>query len=306
MRSRKQQILLFTTMSNLFFISLLFGFSNISICQTIDSTSFNDISKPLFDIYSPSFLDPEEQNENLSFEEKTPLGYSFVNFKGFKFYIYKIRKTSRNIHLEGYDNTGRPKYSTLKNFVSSVGRENSVDLDFAMNGGMYEGNGRPVGLFVSNGKIIQQLDTQYTNPNEVNFYMQPNGVFYSYYDRSGKLYWNVATTKSYNILSKSCKIKDATQSGPILIDDCLINKAFGTRSSNKKIRNAVGLSDEFIYFVMSYSETNFYDMAYFMQTYLRVQNALYLDGVVSQFYYHPKRKFFGSSVPIGPIISVYE
>ena len=290
-------------MNNILLISFLFSLTSLSNGQTSDSTVIEDCYSP-----SPSFLWPEEFDKELSLEDKLPPNsLQIYSYKGSKFFIYKIKRTSKNIHLDGYDQFGKPRFYTLKNFISTVMRENVVDLEFAMNGGMYDGSNRPVGLFVSNEKIIQKLDTQTLNPNEVNFYLQPNGVFYSYFDNDGKLIWDVSTTKSFINQSqvKCLKIKDATQSGPMLISDCMINKAFGVKSHNKKIRNAVGVSKDNVYFVMSYAEINFFDMANFMLS-LKVEDALYLDGVVSQFYYHPKKRFFGSSVPIGPIISIYE
>lgn len=284
------------------------GLCQFGFTQSIDSvspTNKDSVSEFRSD-FTTSYLYPDDNFELISDEDKIPIGsLQIVTYNGNKFFVYRLYRNSKKIHLEGYNLKGKPLYSSLERFVKSALADSSIDLDFAINAGMYHGDGTPVGIFTTDRKELYPIDTQYTNPNELNFYMQPNGVFFSYEQKPGRKVWNVMTTKEYVNFQKKNKIIDATQSGPMLISDCLINSAFGLKSVNKKIRNGVGASKDFVYLVMSFSEINFFNMALFMK-HLGVENGLYLDGVVSQFYYHPKRKYFGSNVPIGPIISVYE
>ena len=67
-------------------------------------------------------------------------------------------------------------------FYSSFGRlkkdleEKEKSLVFAMNGGMFNSDFNPTGLYIEKGKILSPLDTK--NKGYGNFYMQPNGVFF--------------------------------------------------------------------------------------------------------------------------------
>ncbi len=44
-----------------------------------------------------------------------------------------------------------------------------------MNGGMFEADNTPKGLYIENSRILKPLDT---SQGSGNFYLQPNGVFY--------------------------------------------------------------------------------------------------------------------------------
>jgi uncharacterized protein YigE (DUF2233 family) len=54
-------------------------------------------------------------------------------------------------------------------------------LRFAMNGGMYKDDFRPVGLYIENGRELTPANTVTRTgaPSQIpNFYKKPNGVFY--------------------------------------------------------------------------------------------------------------------------------
>ena len=56
-------------------------------------------------------------------------------------------------------------------------------------------------------------------------------------------------------------------------------------SSNRHIRNGVGVDQEGnIYFAISNERVNFYDFATLFRDELNCPDALYLDGVISEFY----------------------
>ena len=159
----------------------------------------------------------------------------------------------------------------LKKYVERSGRK----LRFAMNGGMYTQDRRPLGLYIQDGKVLAPLNPR--ESAEGNFYLQPNGVFYIRGDRRAF----VVATRDFK---DDGQIKYATQSGPMLVLEGEINQEFKPDSTNLNIRNGVCVTaDERVIFAISRREINFYDFAeYFKQ--LGCRNALFLDGFVSRMY----------------------
>lgn len=177
----------------------------------------------------------------------------------------------------------------LKNYVESK----SLTLTFAMNGGMFNKDFSPQGLFIQNKKTLTVLDTGDGNGN---FYLKPNGVFYITTDN------NPFVCKTTDFKDNG-KIKYATQSGPMLIIDGQVHSAFKDGSTNLNIRNGVGiLPDNRVVFAMSKTEINFYDFAKYFQS-LGCKNALYLDGFVSRTYL-PEKKWTQTDGNFGVIIGV--
>jgi uncharacterized protein YigE (DUF2233 family) len=177
----------------------------------------------------------------------------------------------------------------LKNYVESKG----LTLVFAMNGGMFNKEFSPQGLFIQDKNTLSVLDTV---DGKGNFYLKPNGVFY-------------VTTDDIPFICKTTdfeyngKIKYATQSGPMLIIDGQIHPAFKEGSTNLNIRNGVGiLPDNKVIFAMSMKEINFYDFARYFQR-LGCKNALYLDGFVSRTYL-PEKNWIQTDGNFGVIIGV--
>ena len=108
----------------------------------------------------------------------------------------------------------------------------------------------------------------------------------------------VATLKEYSI--RTCyyghlhgnAIRYAVQSGPMLIENGVINWRLKPSASSRKLRNGVGIDKQGrVVFMLSDRETNFYDFACYAQSKLGVRQMLYLDGTLSKMY----RK--GGSVP---------
>lgn len=185
-------------------------------------------------------------------------------------------------------------FEKLKNHLS----QNNEKLIFAINGGMFDKNHSPVGLYIENGQMINPLNTQ--KQVEGNFYLQPNGVFYLL--KEGKA--GIQTTEAFSKMPLN-DLEYATQSGPMLLVDGNINPLFQKGSKNKYIRNGVGLFPSGnLVFAISKKEMNFYDFAHHFEE-LGVENALYLDGFVSKIYW-PSQAFTsdtkdGFGVMIGEI-----
>lgn len=177
----------------------------------------------------------------------------------------------------------------LKTYVESK----NLKLTFAMNGGMFNNDFSPQGLFIQNKKLLVGLDT---TAGKGNFYLKPNGVFYVTTD-------NIPFVCKTNDFKSSQNIKYATQSGPMLLIDGQIHPSFKEGSKNLNIRNGVGiLPDNKVVFAMSKTEINFYDFAKYFQN-LGCKNALYLDGFVSRTYL-PEKKWTQTDGDFGVIIGV--
>ena len=148
-------------------------------------------------------------------------------------------------------------------------------LTFAMNGGMFTKEHAPLGLYIDQGHNKTPIKLSKTGYG--NFYMQPNGVFYLTKDNKA----NVVTTQDF---SANPSIKYATQSGPMLISNGLINNHFGEQSKSLHIRNGVGiLPDGKVLFAISRERVNFYSFAKYFKS-QGCKDALYLDGFVSKIY----------------------
>lgn len=166
---------------------------------------------------------------------------------------------------------------------------------FAMNAGMFHYTFHPVGLYIENKKKLFPLNQ---HRGWGNFYLKPNGV----------LAWN---SKQAIILSSSQYTKKkfnadyATQSGPMLVLNRRINPIFMVESTSLKIRNAVGIKDQVLYFVLTEQTVNFYTLASFMQNELKLEQALYLDGSISAIYLAEKDINTQSS-PFGPMLAYIE
>jgi len=182
-----------------------------------------------------------------------------------------LRQSQVAFYYKDEQNINFKNHKRLKEWL---GKQNK-QLIFAVNGGMYNKDLSPKGLYIENGKEIQAIDLK--EKGYGNFYLQPNGVFLIDKNNKAKI------IKSYQLENKS-QIKYATQSGPMLLIDGAMHPKFRKGSKNIHIRNGVGiLPNGNLLFAMSKEKINFYDFAdYFRQN--DCKNALYLDGFVSRTY----------------------
>jgi uncharacterized protein YigE (DUF2233 family) len=185
-------------------------------------------------------------------------------------------------------------FKSIQN-LESYAKRNGKRLRFAMNGGMYMEDQKPLGLFIQNGKQVIGLNTSRA---EGNFYLKPNGVFFITDNKRAF----VARTENFR---NDGHIKFATQSGPLLVADGEINSVFKQNSENLYLRNGVCvLEDNRIVFSISREKVNFYDFAAHFKN-LGCQNALYLDGYVSKMYL-PEAGIVDSGGEFGVIIGIIE
>jgi uncharacterized protein YigE (DUF2233 family) len=193
--------------------------------------------------------------------------------------IYHISDPQKE-HIRLYwKNDKKEPILSLANLKSFIEKKHG-QLIMAMNGGMYQVDHAPLGLYIEDGKTIKKLNQ---SSGRGNFYLKPNGVFYLTDTNEG----HVVQTENFKY---DDHIKWATQSGPMLLIDGKIHPEFRQGSSNLNVRNGVGImEDGQIIFAISKDPINLFDFASFFLE-MNCNNALYLDGSVSRMYYPSKNK----------------
>jgi len=208
----------------------------------------------------------------------------------FVFYVVNPHKETVAMYFKNDEGTNFGSIASLKLWLD----KNKKELLFAMNGGMYQKDKSPQGLYIEKTKTITSIDT--TN-GEGNFYLKPNGIFLLNIKNTASI------LKTSDFKGNDGSIKYATQSGPMLVIDGKIHEKFNPKSTNLNIRNGVGiLPNGDILFAMSKKEINFYEFAEFFKT-KGCKNALYLDGFVSRTYC-PKQKWMQTDGDFGVMIGV--
>jgi len=211
---------------------------------------------------------PSPQSNSTTFET------FHTEYRSHKFDVIRLDPSQTNLQFCLTNDQGK-KYRSFKNLKTTV-EAKGQKLNFAMNGGMYLKDGTPQGLYIENGKTIQQIDT--TQEAYGNFYLQPNGIFYI---ENKKGFVN--TTSHY--LKGNFNPDFATQSGPMLVIENKIHPAFVEGSKNIHIRNGVGIDAAGkIVLAISNNKLNLFDFAMFFKEKMNCKNALYLDGFVSKAY----------------------
>jgi uncharacterized protein YigE (DUF2233 family) len=169
-------------------------------------------------------------------------------------------------------------------------------LRFAMNAGMYDEDGNPIGLYVEDGSERRPINGR-RGPG--NFHLLPNGVFTVAAD--GRV--AVLPSGRYDPASHP---RWATQSGPMLVIGGRLHPAIQDDGPSLHIRNGVGVdSENTAWFVISDDAVSFGRMARFFRDVLNCPNALYLDGSVSSLWDRPGGRRDTNSA-LGPLVAVFE
>ncbi len=213
-------------------------------------------------------------------------------FEGSTFSVCVYRPGRQEVTLVWADGQGH----ALGSFeaLAASGLVDARRVVFAMNAGMFDPGGGPVGLFVANGREDRALNQQ---TGSGNFYMQPNGVFFV----DDKRQPHVLTTADY--ASSGAKPVWATQSGPMLVIAGRLNAQFGQDGASRYTRNGVGVHEEVAYFVISDEPVSFGKFARFFRDALKCEDALYLDGAVSSLWV-PSSGRRDADYPLGPMVVV--
>jgi uncharacterized protein YigE (DUF2233 family) len=225
------------------------------------------------------------------------------SFEGADYIVCSFDLTKTRLRTFWRDGQGEPylRFSTLESDLAARGQK----LAFAMNGGMYDDDHAPIGLYIEEGRQLAPANTKTVTgePQDIpNFYKKPNGVFYIGDDEAGIL----ETGLFLNVRPESAF---ATQSGPMLVIKGEIHPAFIVGSSFREQRNGVCVaSPTEVHFAISEDAVNFYDFARFFRDKLGCDNALFLDGGSAPGLYAPElgRNDRPGHGGYGPIIAAVE
>ena len=166
---------------------------------------------------------------------------------------------------------------------------------FAMNGGMFDEDGYPVGYYVSTRRRLTMLNT---NDGPGNFHLKPNGVFYGTGDA-----WAVLDSETFAD-EVTGRPDFATPSGPMLVIEGELHEAFDPDGESLKIRNGVGVDQAGrAHFVISEAPLSFGKFARYFRDVAQTPNALFLDGSVSALW-DPARNRMDARARLGPLIVV--
>ena len=224
-----------------------------------------------------------------------------TKFEGASYIVCSFNPATEELRTFWRGQSGKPyrTFDTLEAELQRKGRS----LRFAMNGGMYQDDLSPVGLYIEDGRVLAPANTATLRRRPIpNFYKKPNGVFFVGKGKAGIL-------ETSRFLAKKPAASFATQSGPMLVIDRKIHPAFIKNSKDLKPRNGVCVARPTeVHFAITRSWVNFYDFARFFRDGLKCGNALFLDGGTAPGLYAPG--FGRNDVPghggNGPIIAVIE
>jgi uncharacterized protein YigE (DUF2233 family) len=192
-------------------------------------------------------------------------------FEGSRFIVctYDARRHQLRLASQGGDGQYLRSFSALEAWLGRDARR----VRFAMNAGMFNDAGAPIGLYVAEG---QERHVLRLTDGPGNFHMKPNGVFWI--DRRGLAH--IDTSDAYAAAAPDPYW--ATQSGPMLVIDGELHPRFAEDGASRLMRNGVGARDgRAAYFVISGGFVSFGRFARFFRDELGCTDALFLDGSVS-------------------------
>ena len=183
--------------------------------------------------------------------------------------------------------TGHRSFASLQ---AALG-DRAKDVAFAMNAGMFDDQGRPIGLMIENGRQVHAVNRREGGGN---FHLMPNGVFLVRKDGTAE----VVESSRYK---PSPGIAYATQSGPMLLIDGKLHPKFEADGQSRYTRNGVGIGDDF---VISESAVSFGKLARFLRDKHQIRDALFFDGSVSSLW-DPANNRMDSFAELGPMVVVF-
>lgn len=182
-------------------------------------------------------------------------------------------------------------FAALQSFLGA----RAANVRFAINAGMFDEGGKPIGLYVETGKERRALNRR---EGSGNFHLMPNGVFAQ--DEEGRVH----VTASDRFAARVPRPRWATQSGPMLVIDGKLHPRFDADGPSRLIRNGVGVSDPHTaWFAISEEGVSFARFARLFRDELGCRNALFLDGSVSSLW-HPAGGRQDEVAPLGPMFVV--
>lgn len=212
-------------------------------------------------------------------------------FEGSRFVVCVVDALRHDVRLAARDAAGNylRSFQALEAFLGPEAQR----VRFAMNAGMYDDRGAPIGLYISDGDEAHALSL---TEGPGNFHMKPNGVFWQ--DADGDMH--VDTSEQFAPARPLARL--ATQSGPMLVIDGELHREFAHDGASRNIRNGVGVRDaNTAYFVLSSGPVSFGRFARCFRDELGCPNALFLDGAVSSLW-RPETGQRDDTHALGPMI----
>lgn len=225
-------------------------------------------------------------------------------FEGADYIVCTVDPADDRLRIFWRGTDGRP-YRSFSNLARGLADRGDT-LVFAINGGMYEPDYTPLGLYVEDGRELRPADqTRIDKPQRQvpNFYKAPNGVFYVSAEGDAA----ILTTPAF--LARRPATRMATQSGPMLVIDGALHPALIPGSSDRTRRSGVGVcASGRVRFAISQDSVNFHSFARLFQDHLACPNALFLDGGRGAGLYAPSldRNDWSWHGGYGPMIGLVE
>lgn len=202
--------------------------------------------------------------------DQQPVVVDTVKHEGAAYVVARISPSSVDVRLHLLNQNGRP-HGSVRRFVQANVARGEVVL-FAMNAGIFEDRITPTGLHVERGHVIQPVNLRTRLPG--NFYAQPNGVFWIGRDGAVRL------DRSQVAATQIPHMQEATQSGPVLVENGRINPAIASWT-RRTTRNGVGVCENGT--VVLAISLDIVSVPSFARMFLaqKCSSALYLDGYYS-------------------------
>jgi uncharacterized protein YigE (DUF2233 family) len=218
-----------------------------------------------------------------------------ITFEGTPFMVCTYNSQADELRLV-WQRKGGNALRSFEALEEDLGQETSR-VRFAMNVGMFNSEGSPIGVHVERGVALRPLNR---SDGPGNFHMKPNGVVSV--DADGLVH--VETTDQY--AARSPEPYWASQSGPMLVIDGTLHPAIKGDGPSRVIRNGVGKRDgNTLIFAISEAPVSFGRFARLFRDQLKCDNALFLDGAVSSLWI-PRTGRRDAGYPIGPMVVVLD
>jgi uncharacterized protein YigE (DUF2233 family) len=207
------------------------------------------------------------------------------------------------LQLVARDGRGQPVRTIAR--ADTVLRARGERLLFATNAGLYHTVSLATGMLVADGgRTYSPLNQDAGPPNPcrvANFYCPPNGVFFVAGGRAG-----VLTTADFaRRPASAARVRIATQSGPMLVRRGVLARPFDAASRSRLVRNGVGVrADGTVVFAIADDGVSFHQFATAFRDALDCENALFLDGTISQLYAGPGTRMPGRSREFAAVFAV--
>lgn len=191
---------------------------------------------------------------------------------GVTYHILKVAPDRIQLLWKGDDGQQLRSFPAASKFLKGKG----IAVETLMNGGIFEPGGIPSGLLVQDGKEMNPVNR---NKGEGNFFLQPNGIFLI----SDK---GAAVIRTDEYPQKNVIVKQAVQSGPLLLRGGKVHPAFNANSTSELHRNGVGVTKtgEVVFVMTDFNSEKFVNLHQFAMLFksLGCDDALFLDGDISQ------------------------